>query len=194
MGMAFGHRGPFPGDLICVTLTFPGSSDGKESPCIEGYLGSIPGLGRSPGEGNDYPLQYSCLENPQGQRSLAGCSPCVCRVRHDWATSLSTFSTVQLSQPYVTTGKTIALTMWTFVGRVVSLLFNTLPRLVMAFLPRSKCFLTSWLQSPSAVILEPKKRKSVTTSIFYPSMWHKVMGPDAMNLVSLIFSFKPALS
>ena len=183
MGMAFGHRGSFPGDLICITLTFPGGSDGKESPCTEGDLGSIPGLGRSPGEGNDYPLQYSCLENPQGQRSLAGCSPWVRRVRHDWATSLSTFSTVQLSQPYVTTGKTIALTIWTFVGRVVSLLFNTLPRLVIAFLPRSKCFLTYWLQSPSAVILEPKKRKSVTTSIFHPYTWGK-----------LIFSFKPALS
>ena len=74
MGMAFGHRGPFPGDLICITLTFPDGSDGKESLCTEGDLGLIPGLGRSPGEENGYPLQYSHLENPQGQSSLAGCS------------------------------------------------------------------------------------------------------------------------
>ena len=80
------------------------------------------------------------------------------------------FFTVQLSQPYVTTGKTIALTIWTFIGRVMSLLFNTLSRLVMAFLRRSNCLLISWLQSPSAVILEPKKMKSVTTSMFYPSI------------------------
>ena len=80
------------------------------------------------------------------------------------------------------------------VGRVMSLLFNTLSRFVIAFLPRSKHFLISWLQSPSAVILEPKKMKSVTTSTFYPSIWHEVMGQDAMILVFLIFSFKLALS
>ena len=71
---------------------------------------------------------------------------------------------VQLSHPYMTTGKTIALTRWTFVGKVMSLLFNMLSKMVTAFLPRSKHLLTSWLQSPSAVILEPKKRKSVTVS------------------------------
>ena len=71
---------------------------------------------------------------------------------------------VQLSHPCMTTGKTIALTRWTFVGKVMSLLFNVLSRLVIAFLPRSKCLLISWLQSPSAVILEPKKTKSVTVS------------------------------
>ena len=75
----------------------------------------------------------------------------------------------------------------------MSLLFNTLSRFVIAFLPRSKCLLISWLQSPFTVILEPKKRKSVTTSTFSPSICHEIMGPDAI-LVSLIFSFKPALS
>ena len=82
--------------------------------------------------------------------------------------------------PYMTTGKTIALTIQTFVGNVMSLLFNMLFRLVIAFLPRSKCLLISWLQSPSAVILEPKKIKSVTVSIVSPSICHEVMGPEAM--------------
>ena len=79
----------------------------------------------------------------------------------------SPFFTVQLSHAYVTTGKTISLTRWTFVSKVMSLLFNMLSRLVIAFLPRSKCLLISWLQSPSAVILEPKKIKSVTVSLSY---------------------------
>ena len=78
----------------------------------------------------------------------------------------------------MTTGKTIALTRWTFVGKVMSLLFNMLSRLVITFLPRSKHLLISWLQSPSAVILEPKKIKSVTVSIVSPSIYHEVMGPD----------------
>ena len=78
----------------------------------------------------------------------------------------SAFFMVQLSQPYVTTGKTVALTIWTFIGKVMSLLSNTLSRLVIAFLPRSNRLLISWLQSPSAVILKPRKRKSVTTSTF----------------------------
>ena len=90
---------------------------------------------------------------------------------------------VQLSHPYTTTGKTIALTRWTFVGKVTSLLFNMLSRLVIAFLPRSKHLLISWLQSPSAVILEPAKIKSVTGSIVSPSICHDVMGLDAMILV-----------
>ena len=80
----------------------------------------------------------------------------------------------------MTTGKTIALTRWIFVGRVLSLLFNMLSRLVITFLPRSKRLLISWLQSPSAVILEPKKIKSVTVSIVSPSICHGVMGLDAM--------------
>ena len=83
----------------------------------------------------------------------------------------STFLTVQLSHPYVTTRKTIALTVWTFVGKVMSLLFNTQSRFVIAFLPKSKCLLISWLQSPSTVILQPKKRKSVTASTFTASIW-----------------------
>ena len=86
----------------------------------------------------------------------------------------------QLSHAYMTTGKTIALTRWTFVGKVMSLLFSMLSRLVIAFLPRSKYLLISWLQSPFAVILEPKKIKSVTVSIVSPSICHEVMGLDAM--------------
>ena len=84
----------------------------------------------------------------------------------------SAFLIVQLSNLYVTTGKSIALTRWTFVGKVMSLLFNMLSRLVITFLPRSKCLLISWLQSPSAVILEPRKIKSATVS---PSICHEVM-------------------
>jgi len=95
----------------------------------------------------------------------------------------SAFSIVQLSHPYMTTGKTIALTRWTFVGKVMSLLFNMLSRLVIAFLPRIKLLLISWFQSPSAVILEPKEIKYVTVSIVSPSICHEVMGPDAMILV-----------
>ena len=87
---------------------------------------------------------------------------------------------VQLSHPYMTTGKTRALTRRTFVGKAMSLLFYMLSRLVIAFLPRGKHLLISWLQSPSAVILEPKKIKSLTVS---PSIYHEVMGPDAMILV-----------
>ena len=83
----------------------------------------------------------------------------------------------------MTTGKTTALIRWTFVGKVTSLLFNVLSRLVITFLPRSKRLLISWLQSPSAVILEPPKIKSVTVSIVSPSIWHEVMEPDAMILV-----------
>ena len=81
------------------------------------------------------------------------------------------------------TGKTIALTGWTFVGKVMSLLFNMLSRLVIAFLPRSKHLLISWLQSPSAVILEPKKIKSATVSTVSPFICHEVMGPDAVILL-----------
>ena len=92
----------------------------------------------------------------------------------------SAFFIVQLSYPYMTTGKTIALTRWTFIGKVISLLFNMLSRSVIAFLPRSKCLLISWLQSPSAMILEPPKIKSVTVSSVSPSICHEVMGLDAM--------------
>ena len=95
---------------------------------------------------------------------------------------------VQLLYLYMTTEKTIALTMWTFVGKVMSLFFNILSRFVIAFLPRSKYLLISWLQSLSAMILEPKKIKSVTASTFSPSICYKVMGPDAMILVFLMLS------
>ena len=95
----------------------------------------------------------------------------------------SAFFIVQLSHPYMTTGKTIALTSQTFVSKVMSLLFNMLSRLIISFLPRSKCLLISWLQSPSAVILEPPKIKSDTVSTVFPSISHEVMGPDAMILV-----------
>ena len=96
---------------------------------------------------------------------------------------------VQLSHPYIITGKTIALTRSTFVGKVISLLFNILSRLVIAFLPRNKQLLISWLQSPSAVILEPIKIKSLTVYIFSPSVCHEVMGPDAMIFIFLNIEF-----
>ena len=83
----------------------------------------------------------------------------------------------------MTTGKTVVLTRWTFVGKIMSLLFNKLSKLVITFLPRSKHLLISWLQSPFAVILEPPKIKSDTVSTVYPSIGHEVMGPDAMILV-----------
>ena len=89
----------------------------------------------------------------------------------------SAFFIVQLSHPYMTTGKTIALIRWTFVGKVMSLLFNMLSRLVIAFLPGSKHLLISWLQSPSAVILEPPEIKSIIFSIVSPSVCHEVMVP-----------------
>ena len=90
---------------------------------------------------------------------------------------------VQLSHPHMTTGKTIALTRQNFVGKIMSLLFNMLSRLVMPFLPRSKSLLISWLQSPSAVIWEPPKIKSDTVSTVSQSICHEAMGPDAMILV-----------
>ena len=95
----------------------------------------------------------------------------------------SAFFIVQLSHPYVAIGKTIALTRQIFVGKVMSLLFTMLSRFVIAFLPRSKHLLISWLQSPSAVILEPKKIQSVTASVVSPSICHEMMGLDAMILV-----------
>ena len=93
------------------------------------------------------------------------------------------FFIVQLSHPYMTTGKTISLTRWTFVGKVMSLLFNVLSRLVITFLPRGKHLLIPWLQLPSTVIREPPQMKSVTISIVSPSICYEVMGPDAMILV-----------
>ena len=95
----------------------------------------------------------------------------------------SAFFMVQLSHPYMTTGKPTALTRQTFVSKVMSLLFNMLSKFVIIFLPRSKHLLISWLQSPSAVILEPPKIKFVTVSIVSPSIWHEVMGQDAMIII-----------
>ena len=99
---------------------------------------------------------------------------------------------VQISHPYMTTGKTIALTRWIFVVKVMSLLFIMLSRFVIAFLLRSIHLLISWLQSPSATILESKKIKSVTVSIVSPSIHHEVIGLDTMILIFWMLSFKPA--
>ena len=98
----------------------------------------------------------------------------------------SVFFMIQLSNPYMTTGKTKALTRWTFVDKVMSLLFITLSRLVITLPPRSKHHLISWLQSPSAVILEPPKIKSATISTASPSICHEVIGPDAMHDISFL--------
>ena len=110
----------------------------------------------------------SLLQNHSSKASILWCSA---------------FFTVQLSHRYMTTGNTLALIIWTFVAKVLSLLSNMLSRLVIAFFPRSKCLLISWLQSPSTVILEPKKRKSVTVSPVSPSISHEVTGLDAMIVV-----------
>ena len=110
------------------------------------------------------------------------------------STALSFLHRVQLSHPYMTTGKTIAFTRRTFVGKVMSLLFNMLSRLVITFLPRSKRLLIPWLQSPSAVIWESPERKSDTVSTVSPSLSHEVMGPDAMIFVFWMLSFKPIFS
>ena len=101
---------------------------------------------------------------------------------------------VQLSYSHMTTGKTTAFTRWIFVSKAMSLLFNMLSRLVIAFLPRSKRLLISWLQSPSAVILEPLKMNSLAVSIVSPSICHEVMGPDAMILLFRMLSFKSTFS
>ena len=101
---------------------------------------------------------------------------------------------VQLSHPYMTTGKNIALTRQAFVGKVMSLLLNTLSRLVTAFLPRGKCLLILCLQSPSGVILEHRKIKSLTVSTVFPSICHEVMGLDSMIFIFWMLSFKPVSS
>ena len=106
----------------------------------------------------------------------------------------STFFMVQHTHPYLTTGKTIALIRWTLITKVTSLLYNILSRLVIVFLTRSKCLLISWLQSPSAVILEPPKIKSLTVSIVSPSICHEMIGLDAIIFIFWILSFKPTFS
>ena len=119
-------------------------------------------------------------------------------IKQYWERSMfiqrSAFFMVQFLHSNIATGKTIALTPWTFVSKVMSLLFSTQSIFVIAFLPRSKCLLISWLQSTSAVILEPKKIKSVTVSTFSPSTWCEAMGLDSMILVFWTLSFKPAFS
>ena len=117
--------------------------------------------------------------------AVQGTLKCLLRYHSSKASILwrSAFFIPQLSHLYMTTGKTIALTRWSFVGKVMSLLLNAPSTLIIAFHPRSKGLLISWLQSPSAVILEPKKIKPVTVSIVSPSICHKVMGLDAMMLV-----------
>ena len=126
-----------------------------------------------------------CTEEPSGLQSMGSQ-----RVGHDWATSLSisAFFIVQLSHPYMTTGKTILLTRRTFVGKVMSLLFNMLSRLVITFLPRTKSLLISWLQSPSAVIFGAQKNKVWHCFHCFPIYFHEVMGPDAMILVFWMLS------
>ena len=106
----------------------------------------------------------------------------------------SAYFMVQLSHPYMTNGKTRALTRWTFVSKVMSLLLNMLSKFVITFLPRSKRFLTLWLLAPLVVILEPNKIKSVTISTFSPSICHEVMALDAMMFVFWTLSFKPVFS
>ena len=141
---------------VLTSVGFPCGSAGKESACNVGDLGLIPGLGRSPGEGKGYPLQYSGLENSMD---------CIVHgVAKSW-TELSDFhfTLLHFAHPYMTTGKTIALSRRTFVGKVISLLFNMLSRFIIAFLPRSKHLLISWLQSLSAVILKPTK---ISLSLF----------------------------
>ena len=140
-----------------------------------------------------HPTPVLLLAKSHGRRSLEGCSP--------WGRwgSDTTEGLHFHSHLYMTTGKTIALTRWTFIGKVMSLLFNMLSKLVIAFLPRSKRLLISWLQSPSAVILEPPEIKSVSVSIVSPFIWgnmtficHEAMDQDAMMFVFWMLSFKPA--
>ena len=137
-------------------------------------------------------LQYGLVGSPYSPRNSQESSPIprleVSVLQH------SAFFIVQILHTYMATGKTIALTRWTFVSKVVSLLFNMLSRLVITFLPRSKHLLISCLQSPSAVILEPKKIKSVTVSIVSPSVCHEVLGPDVMIFVFWMLKFKPTFS
>ena len=136
-------------------------------------------------------FRMDCLDLPAVQETLKNL------LQHHnskaWILWCSAFFIVQFSHPFMANGKTIALNRWTFVSKIMSLLFNMLSSLVIAFLPSSRCLLISWLQSPAAVILEPKKMKSVTVSIVFPSICHEAMGPDAMILAFWMLSFKPIL-
>ena len=186
-------------------MGFPSGSDGKASVCNAGDPGSIPGLGRSLGEGNGSPLQYSCLGNPidigalwatvhgaQNRHSFAVQGTLKSLLQHhNFKASIlqrSHFFMDQHSHLYMTTGKTIALTIWTFVNKVTSLLFNMLSRLIIAFLPRNKCLLISWQWSSSAGILKPKKRKSATVSNVSPSISQCHIAIKVSNLL-ILFKF-----
>ena len=148
------------------------------------------------GSSNEYSGLISCRIDWLDLLAVQGTLKSLLQHRSSKASILrhSAFVTVQLSHPYVTIGKTIDLTIWTFVGKVMSPLFNMLSSLVIAFLPRSKHLLISWLQSPSAVILVSPKIKSLIVSSVSPSICHEVMGPDAMIFVFWILSFKPTFS
>ena len=141
------------------------------------------------GKGNGNPLQCSGLENP---RDGGAWWAAIYGVAQSWTQlkrfSSSSSSVVQLSHPYVTTGRTIGFIIWTFVGKAMFLLFNMLSRFIIIYLPRSKHFQISWLLSPSTVISEPKKIKFVSTST--SPICHKVMGPVAMIIVFWMLSFK----
>ena len=165
-------------------MNFPGGAGGKQSNCQCRETGLIPGLGRFPG-GNEHPglisFRMDWLDLLAVQRTLKSLLQ-----HHSSKASVllhSALFIVQLSHPYLTTGKTIALTRQTLVGKVMSLLLNMLSRFVITFLPRSKHLLISFLQSPSAVILGPPKIKSDTVSTVSPSIHHEVMGSDAMIFV-----------
>ena len=169
----------------CCPQTFPASGSFQMSQLFASGGQSI-GVSAStsvlPMNSQDwYPLRWTgwtSLQSKDSQESLLQ--------HHSLKASVllcSAFFTVQLSHHYLTTGKIIALTRWTFANKVMSLLFNMLYRLVITFLPRSKRLLISWLQSPSAVILEPRNMKSATVSTVSPSISHEVTGPDAMILV-----------
>jgi len=137
-----------------------------------------------------FPLGWTCWISLQSKGLSRVFSNITVQKYQFFSAQLSYVRVVQLSHPYMTTGKTIASTRRIFVDKVMSLLFNMLSRLVITFLPRSKLPLISWLQSPSTVILMPRKIKSETVSTVSPSISHEVMGPDAMILVFWMLSFK----
>ena len=137
---------------------------------------------------NEYPGLISFRMDRLGLLAVQGTLKSLLQHHSSKASILrhSAFFIAQLSHPYMTTGKTIVLTRWNFVGKMMSLLFNTLSRFVIAILPGSKRLLISWLQSPSAVILEPKKMKSDTVSTFSSSICHEEIGPNGMHDLSFV--------
>ena len=180
------HPNPWPSSRLCHTATSSSVVPFSSGPQSLPASGSFPvsQLFTWNGHSNEHPglisFRMDWLDLLAGQGTLKSLLQ-----HHSSKASVfqhSAFFTVQLSHPYMTTGKTIALTRWTFVGKAMPLLLNMLSILVITFLPRSKRLLISWLQSPSAVILEPKIIKSDTVSTVSPSISHEVMGPDAMIL------------